>query len=164
MAQTLTQDDLDAIVAAINAAKPDVNATLSGTAFVHTSGKVWALDGSGNAIASSSIGTAIQAQTDKMTFDGEGQPAIKAIIADAQLPVPAKLSSDGLDDVTAPQAAGRPTTVPGMIRRLFEWTANKKTRDRSTGLKKVYGTDGTTVLETQTQSTTGTTDQETQGA
>ncbi len=67
--------------------------------------------------------------------------------------------------ITTPaQAAGRPTGALGMIRRLFEWSANKKTRDRSTGLKKVYGTDGTTVLETQTQSTTGTTDQETQGA
>lgn len=62
------------------------------------------------------------------------------------------------------QAAGRPTTLTGMIRRVFEWAANKKTRDRATGLKKVYGTDGTTVLETQTQSTTSGVDQETQGA
>ena len=35
---------------------------------------------------------------------------------------------------------------------------------RPTGAKVVYGTDGSTALETQTQSTSGTTDQETQGA
>ncbi len=68
-------------------------------------------------------------------------------------------------DITAPaQTAGRPTKILGMLRRVFEWTANKKTRNRTTGDKIVYGVDGTTVLETQTQSTSGVTDQETKGA
>lgn len=67
-----------------------------------------------------------------------------------------------------PESAGRPATLLGMVRRLFEWACNKKTRNRATGAKSVYGADGVTVLETQTQSstTTGgvTVDQETQGA
>ncbi len=69
------------------------------------------------------------------------------------------------DTFTLPsEMVARPTGVLGKVLRLFAWSSNKKTRDRSTGLKKVYATDGTTVLETQTQSTTGTTDQETQGS
>lgn len=71
---------------------------------------------------------------------------------------------DSLVAGTAPaEAAGRPTSLVGMLRRVFEWTSNKKTRDRSTGEKLVYGDDGSTELETQTQSTSGTTDTESEG-
>jgi hypothetical protein len=61
------------------------------------------------------------------------------------------------------EAVGRPTTQAGMIRRLFERSSNKTTRDRATGLKKVYGVNDTTVLETQEQTTTGSIDQESRG-
>jgi hypothetical protein len=61
-------------------------------------------------------------------------------------------------------AAGRPTGMLSMLRRVFEWRSNKRTRDRTTGNKILYDTDGTTALETQVQSTTSTVDQETQGA
>ena len=65
---------------------------------------------------------------------------------------------------TPAEAAGRPGDLAAMMRRVFEWTSNRKTRSRATGAKVVYGTDGTTALETQTQSTAASVDQETQGA
>jgi hypothetical protein len=68
------------------------------------------------------------------------------------------------DISTPPATAGRPTSIMAMIRRLFEWSSNKKTRDTSNGQKKVFDTDLATILETQVQSTTGSVDQETQGA
>ena len=61
-------------------------------------------------------------------------------ITDAKISVPA-------------ETAGRPTRLLAMLRRVWEWTANRKTRDRDTGNKVVYGADDVTVLETQVQST-----------
>lgn len=70
--------------------------------------------------------------------------------------------------VTPAEAAGRPSTLEGMMRRVFEKLCNKKTRNRATGVVTLFGADGVTALESQTQSsaTVGsvTTDQETQGA
>jgi hypothetical protein len=65
---------------------------------------------------------------------------------------------------TPAEAAGRPAGLLGMVRRLFEWGTNRKTRDRSNGHKKLFGADGVTVLETQTQSTVGVVDEETTGS
>lgn len=65
---------------------------------------------------------------------------------------------------TPVEATGRPTGMLGMMRRLYERWSNKRTRNRTTGAKVLYGANGTTVLETSTQSTSGVTDQETQGA
>ncbi len=66
--------------------------------------------------------------------------------------------------ITAPaEAAGRPTGILGMVRRLFEWGSNKRTRNRSTGDVLLRDATDATTLETQTQSTSGTTDTQTQG-
>lgn len=59
------------------------------------------------------------------------------------------------------EAAGRPTGFMGMLRRLFEWKGNKRVRNRATGAVRLYGADDATVLETQTQSTTGSSGSET---
>jgi len=69
---------------------------------------------------------------------------------------------------TPAEAAGRPAGLLGMLRRLFEKRANRRTRDRSSGAVVLYGADNATVLETETQSTTTVggdiVDQFTQGA
>lgn len=61
------------------------------------------------------------------------------------------------------EAAGRPTKPLGMMRRVFEWATNKRTRDRDTGnvVLRNSADDGT--LETQVQSTTGNVDTQTKG-
>jgi hypothetical protein len=62
-------------------------------------------------------------------------------ITDAKIAVPA-------------EAAGRPSRILAMLRRVYEWMspASKKTRNRTTGVVTLYAADGTTVLEQQTQS------------
>jgi hypothetical protein len=66
--------------------------------------------------------------------------------------------------ITTPnEAAGRPTGTLAMIRRLFEWASNKRTRDRNTGTVLLRNSTDNGTLETQTQSTIGTTDSQTQG-
>lgn len=65
---------------------------------------------------------------------------------------------------TPAEATGRPATTLGMIRRLFEWAANKRSRDRTTGDVVLFGADNTTTLETQTQSTSGDVDTQSKGA
>jgi len=66
------------------------------------------------------------------------------------------------------EAAGRPTTFLAAVRRVWEWTTNRRVRNRTSGDKVLYGADNVTVLETQTQSTTvvgpDTVDAETKGA
>lgn len=62
------------------------------------------------------------------------------------------------------EAAGRPATILGTLRRAWEWCTNLVTRDRSTGVETLYGADNTTVLERRTQSTTGNVDQISKGA
>ncbi len=62
------------------------------------------------------------------------------------------------------EAAGRPTTALGALRRAWEWVTNKVTRNRTTGVMTLYGADNTTELETRTQSTSSVTDQITKGA
>lgn len=69
------------------------------------------------------------------------------------------------DKIAVPaEAAGRPTTMLAMLRRAWEWSTNKKTRDRSTGIVSLrnHADDGN--LEQRTQSTTGTTDSMTEGS
>lgn len=69
---------------------------------------------------------------------------------------------------TPAEAAGRPTTLLGMLRRLFEWRGNKRIRDRATGVVQLRNAADDGDLETATQSTTGTTpnevDTQTQGS
>jgi hypothetical protein len=62
------------------------------------------------------------------------------------------------------EAAGRPSTFLAACRRLWEWATNKRDRNRSTGVVTLYGANDTTPLETQTQSTVGSTDSQSKGA
>jgi hypothetical protein len=67
--------------------------------------------------------------------------------------------------ITTPaEAAGLPTGILGMIRRLWESITNKEDRNRTTGVHTIYGADNTTPLQARTQSTAGVVDQITKGA
>lgn len=76
-------------------------------------------------------------------------------ITDAKIAVPA-------------ETAGRPTRVLAMLRRAWEWTTNKRIRSRATGAVQLRNAADSADLETQTQSTTGSTgsevDTQTKGA
>lgn len=55
--------------------------------------------------------------------------------------------------ITTPgEAAGRPTGILAMIRRIFEWGDNKRTRDRTSGVVSLRNAADSANLETQTQS------------
>jgi hypothetical protein len=78
-----------------------------------------------------------------------------------------KIASNAITDakIAVPaEAAGLPTGILGMIRRVWEKLTNKEDRDRTTGEHQLYGADNVTVLETRTQSTTGTVDEITKGS
>ena len=67
-----------------------------------------------------------------------------------------------------PETPGRPATFLGMLRRVWEFVSNKRTRDRTSGNVTLYGADNVTVLEVQVQSTntvgSDSTDSQSQGA
>jgi hypothetical protein len=63
------------------------------------------------------------------------------------------------------EAAGRPTTFMAVVRRLWEWSCNKRVRTRTAGVGTLVlrnAADGAD-LETQTESTSGTIDTITKG-
>jgi len=81
--------------------------------------------------------------------------------------LPGQLADGAVTDakVTAPaEAAGRPTTFMGMVRRLWEWQCNKRSRDRSTGVVTLRNDADTAALETQLQVTDGNSDTQTEGS
>lgn len=98
---------------------------------------------------------AIKAKTDNLPAApaavGSQMTLADGAITDAKITMPA-------------ETAGIPTTALAMLRRVWEWWTRKRTRDRSTGTVNLYGANDTTVLETQTQSTSGTTDTISKGA
>lgn len=57
--------------------------------------------------------------------------------------------------LTPAEAAGRPTTLEGMMRAMFERYHNERTRNRNTGAVAVKNEAGDDVLRTETQSTAG---------
>lgn len=66
--------------------------------------------------------------------------------------------------ITTPaESAGRPTGILGMIRRIFEWKSNLRTRDRDTGTVLLRNAGDTATLESQTQSTSSNVDTQTKG-
>jgi hypothetical protein len=119
-----------------------------------------------NVIASATIG-GVAAKCKIGTFQVRARSADDGMtLADGAITT-AAIADDAITDakIAVPaEAAGRPSRVLAMLRRTWERMANKRTRDRGTGTKRLFGADGTTVLETQTQSTTSNVDQETQGA
>lgn len=82
---------------------------------------------------------------------GSAMTLANASITDSTFSVPA-------------EAGGRPTGMLSMMRRVFEWIANKRTRNRSSGVVALRNASDTGDLEVQTQSTTGSTDTQTQGS
>ena len=63
------------------------------------------------------------------------------------------------------ETAGRPSRILAMIRRLWEWQTNKRTRDQGTGVVDLLATQpSATILETQTQATVGDVDSFTEGS
>lgn len=64
---------------------------------------------------------------------------------------------------TPAETAGRPTGILGMIRRVWEWNTNKRTRDTGTGTLLLRNAADSATLETQTQSTAGSVDTQTKG-
>jgi hypothetical protein len=98
---------------------------------------------------------AIKAKTDNLPASpaavGSQMTLADGAITEAKITVPA-------------EAAGRPTGLLAMVRRAFEWVANKRTRDRSTGAVLLHNAADDGTLETQTQSTSGTVDTQTKGA
>lgn len=61
------------------------------------------------------------------------------------------------------EAAGRPTTFLAAMRRVWEWATNKRTRDTNTGNVALRNAADSATLETQTQSTVGSVDSQSQG-
>ncbi len=62
------------------------------------------------------------------------------------------------------ESAGRPTTFLAAMRRVWEWATNKRTRDRGDGTVVLRNAADDGTLETQTQSTVGTSDSQSKGA
>ncbi len=99
-------------------------------------------------------------------------PASPAAVGSAMTLASASITSAVINDAALTdakfsfpaEAAGRATTFLAAMRRRWEWTVNKKTRNRTTGDVVLFGADNTTVLETQNQSTSGVTDTQTKGA
>lgn len=81
---------------------------------------------------------------------GNGVPIADGAITDAKFTFPA-------------ESSGRPTTFLAWVRRIGEWVFNKRSRNRSTGDITLRNAGDTATLETQTQSTTGSTDTQTKG-
>ncbi len=66
-------------------------------------------------------------------------------------------------DYLPAEVAGRPSGLMGMLRRIFEWGSNYQDRDRATGAVRLRNHGNTATLQTQTQSTSGTVDSQTEG-
>jgi hypothetical protein len=93
--------------------------------------------------------TAIKAKTDNL-------PASPAAVGSAMTLANGAITESTI--TTPAETAGRPSGILGMLRRVFEWSANKRTRDRSTGTVILRNAADDATLETQTQSTVSTTD------
>jgi hypothetical protein len=103
-----------------------------------------------NAVAPDNAGiAAIKAKTDAL-------PADPAAVGSAMTLADGSIKETTI--ATPAEATGQPTGILGMIRRLFERSANKRDRNSSTGAYTLYGADNATAIETAVQSTTGSID------
>lgn len=162
---------------------------------VHTTGKLWVLDGSGNAVAPASATTTIQSKTDNLPaapasttnitagtittvtnltnaptvgdFTSTMKTSLNAATPIVSSVTVSAFTAGAITDAAFSfpgESAGRPTTFMAAVRRVWEWMTNNKNRDRSTGVVSLRNASDTGNLEAQTQSTTGTTDSQSQGA
>ncbi len=138
--------DVAKVAATMGATDYSGNTVQTGDAFARLPA-----DPAGLASLASAHGAGPWATATGFAVAGDAMGLVNGAITDAKITFPG-------------EAAGRPTTALAVLRRVWEWVANKRTRDRSTGtlLLRNAADDGT--LETQTQSTASTTDTVTKGA
>lgn len=107
---------------------------------------------------------AIKAKTDLI-------PASPAAVGSAMTLAAGSITSSVIADdaitdakIAVPtETSGRPTRLLAMMRRAWEWVANKRTRDRDTGTVLLRNAADDATLETQTQSTASNVDTQTKG-
>lgn len=97
---------------------------------------------------------AIKVKTDNL-------PASPAAVGSAMTLASGAISESTF--TTPSEASGRPTGILGMLRRVFEWQANKRTRSRTSGTVSLRNEADDGNLETQTQSTSSDVDTQTKG-
>ncbi len=104
---------------------------------------------------------------DAMTLTAGALAAVAAAVwaaATRTLTAATNLTGMAVALTTPGETAGRPTTLEGMIRRLFEGRHNKRTRNRTTGELLIRNAADNATLETATQSTATPVDTQTAGA
>lgn len=112
--------------------------------------------------------TAIKAKTDQLTFTNANKVDATATQLADNVITTASIADDAITDakIAVPaEAAGRPTRVLAMLRRIWEKMpgGNKHTRNRTTGVVTVRNAADDGTLETHTQSTASDVDTETKG-
>jgi hypothetical protein len=159
-ARAVKLDDLDATVssrlASASYTAPD-NASIA-TIVTDVNAGAGAIYNRIGAPAGASIAADIAAVNAKTT----NIPSAPAAVGSAMT-----LANGAITDATITfpaEAVGRPTTFLAAMRRAWEWVANKRTRDRTTGIVLLRNAADSGTLETQTQDTAGTVDSITQGA
>lgn len=144
--------------------RPEVNAThFGGSAVVHTTGKLWTLDGSGNAIAPASATTQISNKTDNLPSDPADESALEAAITAAVATLTAAVAAlnnisttdvrtevDAALDSTVPDSVPADGTRPSMRQAAYMGTQFLLERSVSGTTLTVYKPDGTTALFTAT--------------
>lgn len=162
--------DSSTVTTFVNMSLSGANATYAGLLESHTS-QVLVTNGAAATFWLGSFLYQLQAPAgygsaiyQSITYGGIGAVGLtSADVTAAVWPAPANGITDAAFAVPA-QSAGRPTTILGMLRRLWEWSCNKRSRDRSSGAVTLRNSSDTSDLETQTQSTTESVDSQTQGA
>ncbi len=127
-----------------------VDSTITLNSFVGNQGTTMAVDGNGRVDVSKLVGQTVTAAAG-VTF-----PASVASPTNITAAAGVVLASTGLDSISTTPAAG----VPSNFREFLVWGIRrfmkKFTRDTSDNTAKAYADDGSTVLTTQTLSTSGT--------
>ncbi len=114
---------------------------------VNTSGKLWVLDGSGNAVANQTTAAAIQAKTDLI-------PASPAAVGSAMT-----LATGAITEttITLPSEPTGPAT--GFLAKVMQlwnrFVGHKAEYNTNTSIMKTYAADGTTVVTTQSLTDVG---------
>jgi len=94
-----------------------------------------------------------------LDWTGTNITAVSSRLAPATADRTLAVDADGKVSLTTPaEAAGIPTTLEGMMRRVFERGTNERTRDRGTGVYALKNAAASGDLETALQSTSGNTD------
>lgn len=164
---TLTQTQVTGGAYALNSASFAFNAaldfttaqkaaTLARVTLVDTTTTNTDMRGTNNALLAASYTapdnasiTAIKAKTDNLPASpaavGSAMTLANGAIGPATFTVPA-------------DAAGVPTDPIGWLRRVYQRSFHRRTRNRTTGVVTIYAADDTTAVQSYTQSTAGDTD------